>query len=145
MGTTTKKKSKSRHHFFLNPYADMAFTRCPKCEQKTKQKKLPLLVGVEPGHVLTIINKTCRYCPFCDLLIIHQRKLEPLLALALGRPEAEVASDNYVLLGTLDRADWRASTRGQFSHADAHDRVYFFKNRWDFKVTGGWSRADDHE
>jgi len=33
------KTKESHHYFFLNPYQDMAFTRCPKCKEKTKIRK----------------------------------------------------------------------------------------------------------
>ena len=32
--TSDKTYTKSRHHFFLKPYEDVAFTKCPKCEGK---------------------------------------------------------------------------------------------------------------
>lgn len=28
------KTKEAKHYFFLNPYVDMAFTRCPNCEEK---------------------------------------------------------------------------------------------------------------
>ena len=34
----------TRHYFFLNPYEDAAFTRCPKCETKTMVRKFPLVI-----------------------------------------------------------------------------------------------------
>jgi len=36
-------QERTRYRFFLNPYPDMAFTKCPKCETKTRQRKLPLV------------------------------------------------------------------------------------------------------
>lgn len=41
-----KKKIKTRHYFFLNPYEDCAFTRCPKCNNKTKIRKFPLVIHI---------------------------------------------------------------------------------------------------
>ena len=37
-------KQPPRHTFFLNPYTDARFSKCPKCEGKTRQKKLPLVI-----------------------------------------------------------------------------------------------------
>jgi len=37
-----------QHRFFLNPYRDMRFTSCPKCNGKTKLRKLPLAIHVNP-------------------------------------------------------------------------------------------------
>jgi len=39
--------TKEKYNFFLNPYTDAAFTKCPKCDGKTKVKKFPLLIFIE--------------------------------------------------------------------------------------------------
>lgn len=65
------EKQPLRYHFFLNPYPDARFTTCPKCRRRTKQRKVPLVIHVDPRNLVSI-NKTCRYCPACDLLIAHQ-------------------------------------------------------------------------
>ena len=36
--------SRTRHGFLLSPCTDVAFTRCPKCEEKTRQRKVPLVI-----------------------------------------------------------------------------------------------------
>ncbi len=72
-------KQPPRHYFFLNPYQDARFTSCPKCGGKTKLRKLSLVIHVE-GPILLSLNKTCRYCLYCDLLIAHQDELEAQLA-----------------------------------------------------------------
>ena len=69
-------KLPTRYRFFLNPYQDVRFTRCPQCTHLTRQHKLPLFIHVDPMHPV-LLNKTCRYCPTCDLLIA-------LLAQSLG-------------------------------------------------------------
>ena len=55
---STARRTTTRFYFFLNPYADMAFTRCPKCEAKTKQRKLPLAVRNEYPLLTRDIEKT---------------------------------------------------------------------------------------
>src|SRR5438445_13688037 len=64
-------KQPPRYRFFLNPYQDARFSTCPQCTNKTKQRKLPLFLHIDPKQPL-LLNKTCRYCPYCDLLIAHQ-------------------------------------------------------------------------
>lgn len=54
----------SKYYFFLNPYSDAAFTRCPKCEGKTKVKKIPLTIVMEKNKAILNLNKTCKYCPY---------------------------------------------------------------------------------
>ena len=60
-----------QYTFILNPYAEYRFSRCPNRNQTMKQRKLPLFIHVDPMS-LVVLNKTCRYCPACDLLIAHQ-------------------------------------------------------------------------
>src|SRR6266516_5744360 len=66
------------YRFFLNPYQDVRFTSCPQRANKTRQRKLSLFIHVSPAQPVTL-NKTCRYCPNCDLLIAHQDKIEDIL------------------------------------------------------------------
>src|SRR5215218_7671086 len=74
-------KQPPRYRFFLNPYTDARFTTCPQCGEKTRVRKLPLVIHIDPMQ-LVALNKTCRYCPRCDLLIAHQDELEAWLAWA---------------------------------------------------------------
>ena len=68
-------KQPPQYRFFLNPYQDARFTRCPQCDQPMRQRKLPLVIHIDPMQLLSL-NKTCRYCPHCDLLIAHQDDVE---------------------------------------------------------------------
>ena len=72
-------KQPPRYRFFLNPYADARFTTCPQCSGKTRVRKLPLVIHIDPLQLIAL-NKTCRYCPRCDLLIAHQDEIEAFLA-----------------------------------------------------------------
>ena len=49
-------KQKPRFRFILNPYSDVRFTRCPRCQGKTKQRKLPLLIHVDPMQLIALNN-----------------------------------------------------------------------------------------
>jgi hypothetical protein len=51
--------------------------KCPQCLAGTRQRELPLVIHIEPLQ-LVALNKACRYCPHCDLLIAHQDQLEAL-------------------------------------------------------------------
>jgi hypothetical protein len=67
-----------KHNFVLNPYPDERVSRCPYCEQKTGQRKVPLFIHIDP-HYPIALNYTCRYCKSCDLLIAHKHEIEHLL------------------------------------------------------------------
>lgn len=100
------KKPEKRYRFFLNPYDDSRFTSCPQCGAKTRQRKLPLALFIEPTHCF-ILNKTCRYCPGCDLLIAHRNDLEALLVAIFAERAPQAIGNEYHVIGTVDRADWR--------------------------------------
>jgi hypothetical protein len=103
-------KAAPRYRFFLNPYADVRFTKCPQCRRTTKVKKLPVVIHVDPMQ-LVALNKTCRYCPTCDLLIAHQNEIEALLAAYFGQHQPEIVGNEYLVIGTEDRADWARGMR----------------------------------
>ena len=94
------------YDFILNPYTDARFTRCPGCEQKTRQRKLPLFIHVEPMNPV-VLGYTCRYCPDCDLLIAHQDEIEGLLADLFAELDPSIIGNDYLVLGTVERKVWR--------------------------------------
>src|SRR5260370_17596676 len=96
-------KQSPRYRFFLNPYTDVRFMKCPQCLAKTRQRKLPLVIHIEPLQ-LVALNKTCRYCPHCDLLIAHQDQLEAWLAAFFTEHQPEIVATDDLLLGTHHRA-----------------------------------------
>lgn len=94
-----------RHTFFLNPYPDERFTRCPGCAEPTKIRKRPFLVHIEP-QVLLLLNMSGRYCPDCDLIILHQDVVEDLLVRTCEHQHMEVVGNDYSIVGTVERAFW---------------------------------------
>jgi len=77
-GSMTKLDSiepeRRRHYFFLNPYEDAVFTKCPRCHNETKIRKFPLVIHIDPQQLL-LLNKKCRYCDKCDLIIAKKSEL----------------------------------------------------------------------
>ena len=132
-------KQKPRYRFFLNPYSDVRFTRCPQCDGKTKQRKLPLFIYIDPMQPL-VLNKTCRYCPYCDLLIAHKDDLEYLLAQIFTIHNPQVVGNDYLVIGTLDRPDWKRIEQQHLPGTEILEVLHDFKDVVTFKPTGGWSR-----
>ncbi|HET92318.1 MAG TPA: hypothetical protein ENN99_16495, partial [Chloroflexi bacterium] len=62
------------YHFILNPHTGTRVSTCPQCEQKMRQRKVPLFIHVDP-LIPIILGYTCRYCPDCDLLVAHQDEI----------------------------------------------------------------------
>jgi hypothetical protein len=100
-----------RYSFFLNPYPDVRFTRCPECGGRTAARKLPLVIHLEPRHLIAL-NMTCRFCPRGELLIVHQDELEGLLEAYLRHQDPQAVGNDYQVVGTMDRADWKRGVRG---------------------------------
>ena len=132
-------KQPPRYRFFLNPYNDMRFTKCPQCENKMHQRKLPLMIHVDPMYMLSL-NKTCRYCPYCDLLIAHQDDLEHFLASFFIEQQPEVVGNDYLVLGTTDKSVWKEGMHQQMTMEEMLEELHDFKEVVTFKVTGGWMR-----
>ncbi len=133
--SSSRKKPQKRHKFFLNTYVDCGFTKCPKCDAKTKIRKFPLVIHVEPGQLL-LLNKKCKYCPGCDLIIAKKQELESLIP--------SLSQNEYLVMGTLERKDWQEGNKGFLPSSEIIDRMYIFKKVWDFEVIpAGWYPAED--
>lgn len=92
--------------FMLNPYPDERLSRCPLCEQKTGQRKLPLLIHIDPRNLIAL-NYTCRYCENCDLLLAHKHEIEHLLTGLFRQYDPEVVGNDYLIIGTVEKSTWR--------------------------------------
>lgn len=146
--STSKEQSITRfgkqapcYRFFLNPYQDMRFTRCPQCENKMHQRKLPLVIHVDPAYLVSL-NKTCRYCPQCDLLIAHQDDVESFLAAFFMAHKPEMVGNDYLVVGTLDRPTWKRGTQQRLTLPETLDALHDFRDVVTFKLTGGWTKDE---
>src|SRR4051812_22024147 len=95
-----------RYSFALNPHKEMRCTRCPQCEQPTSLRKFALLIGVEEFGLMAL-GKTCRFCPACDFIIVHQDELEALLTASFSTYQPELIGNKYYVIGTVERKTWR--------------------------------------
>ena len=134
-----------QYTFILNPYTDARFTRCPGCEQKTRQRKVPLFIHVEPAQPL-VLGYTCRYCPDCDLLIAHQDKLEHLLANLFAGRDPPPTGNDYLVLGTVERKIWREGLKQIKGIGEILEHLHDFKEvRTIESRPAGWYPAGEPE
>ena len=133
-------KQPPRYRFFLNPYTDVRFTTCPECGNKTRVRKLPLVIHVDPRQMVSL-NKTCRYCPRCDLLIAHQNDLESFLAAFFDQYDPDIVGNKYLVLGTQDRADWLRGMRSSLSTEEALECLHDFRDYVHFTPGPRWGPA----
>jgi hypothetical protein len=130
-------KQPPRYRFFLNPYRDARFTTCPQCRGKMRTRKLPLLIHIDPAQ-LVALNKTCRYCPVCDLLIAHQDQIEGFLVAFCSDRMPDIVGNDYLVLGTEDRADWLRGMRTPVFALEAFGCLHDFKETVSFEPAPRW-------
>jgi hypothetical protein len=95
-----------KYGFMLNPYPDERVSRCPVCDRKSRQRKLPILIHVKPHHLIAL-NYTCRYCPDCDLLIAHKHEIEHYLTTLFSQSAPNTIGNDYVAVGTVEKSVWK--------------------------------------
>ena len=131
-GQTEIKKGKrhfdkpERYRFFLNPYFDARFSRCPECNRSTRVIKLPLFIHVEPDNPV-VLNKTCRCCSRCDLLIAHKDELESQLANMFFQRRPDMIGNEYLVIGTFDKTDWERGGKHPVKFDKIESLLYVFK------------------
>ena len=133
-----------RFKFFLNPYTDWRFTRCPECEKRMRTRKEPFVVHVDPKQ-LAVLNMTARYCPDCDLLILHRDRVEDLLERALEPEAPNVIGNEYLVIGTLERSLWRKRGR-HLTLGPAIEQLHDFREVVRYEPQRyGWVPGEDDE
>lgn len=127
----------------VNPYPSMRISTCPRCERKTGQRKLPLLIHVAPAHLI-VLNYTCRFCHACDMLVAHKREVEHLLTELFRSLDPDSIGNDYLTLGTVEKDFWRESVKQPATIEDTLAHASDFKEYYkELRVTQtGWFRAD---
>jgi hypothetical protein len=95
-----------KYSFMVNPYPEERVSRCPLCDRKSRQRKLPILIHVNPHHLIAL-NYTCRYCPDCNLLIAHKHEIEHYLTALFSQHHPDTIGNNYLAVGTVEKSVWK--------------------------------------
>lgn len=133
-----------KYNFVLNPYPDKRLSRCPYCERKTGQRKLPLLIHIDPLNLIAL-NYTCRYCHQCDLLMAHKSEIEYLLYSMFSEYDPSAIGNDYLIIGTVEKKAWRAGLKQPKDIKDIFPHSSDFKTVYsDLRLTqAGWYQADE--
>jgi hypothetical protein len=108
---------------------------------KTRVRKLPLAIHVE-GLGLFVLRKTCRLCVACDMVIVHQHELEPLIWARLRKVGDSGHSLEYLVLGTVDPDVWRRGLTGGVSFDELVGNMADFHTHMQIEQVGrGWAPA----
>jgi thiol-disulfide isomerase/thioredoxin len=131
------------HDFFLNPYEDVRFSTCPICNNKTKIRKKPFLIHIDPRQLL-ILNMSGPYCPYCDLMILHKDVMEELMANAFHERRPEIVGNPYLVLGTVERSFWLRSLKESLDPQTIFANLHSFKNALVIdRPKWGWILTDE--
>lgn len=134
-----------KYRFILNPYKDARFSTCPNCSGKILVRKVPLFIHGQPTYPTTI-NKHCRYCPKCDILIVHQDELEHMLTLTFQKHNPEIIGNEYLVLGTHEPSSWRKREKEPIGFGNVQEHVHDFKEYLNVKyIPAHWGPADENE
>ena len=71
-----------RYALALNPHQNARFSTCPRCGVPNRVRKIPLVIHVERAGLL-VLRKSCRLCTSCEMIIVHQDELEPLISASI--------------------------------------------------------------
>lgn len=83
-------------------------------------------MNVNPKYTL-VLDKLCRFCYLCDLLIVHQDQLEEQLATRFMTINPEAIGNDYQIVGTLDRAEWSQGKQDPSSFERVIEYLHDFK------------------
>jgi len=131
-----------KYRFVLNPYVDARFSTCPGCGQPTKLHKLPFFVHVDPNYPLAL-NLSHRYCPACDLIILHRDRLEAQLGRLFPDRDPATLREQYLVMGTLERSAFRAGQKTPLPIAEALEHLHDFVERLTVQYQpAGWYKSE---
>ena len=119
-------KQPPRHRFILNPYPGERFASCPECGGPTEARKFPLVIHVEPRNPVAL-NKTCFYCPRCDLIIAHRDELEAQLVVLFEKQDPAMIGNDYLVIGTLDQDEWERGCQVPLTIAEMLAKLHDFQ------------------
>ncbi len=129
---------KPKYNFFLNPYPELRFSSCPDCQNNTGQRKLPLLIHVDPLNPIAL-NYTNRYCKRCDMLIGHKHEIEHYLTEMFLKINSLIIGNNYIVFATMDKKAWRENINQPKPLNEMRQHIYDFKSYQILYMTmAGW-------
>jgi hypothetical protein len=95
-------------------------------------------LNIFPNQPFTL-NMTGRYCPKCDLLILHQDKLESLMVYSMEKFDPSLIGNEYLVMGTVERKAWREAQKQPSSYDVIFDNMHDFKEVVEIKpVRWNW-------
>ncbi|MGF1964480.1 MAG: hypothetical protein RMX99_033925 [Aulosira sp. DedVER01a] len=61
------------------------------------------------------------------------------MAAGFFQANPKIIGNDYLVMGTVDRKDWKEGNKNSLSPSEMLERIYVFQDVWDFKVIpAGW-------
>ena len=90
-------------------------------------------------HRLISLNKSCKYCTKCDLIIGQKSDLDALISQIIPQLGLKFSPDNYFVFGTQARKDWKKGQEEYVDQKDALTLAHPFKDILQFEIRpAGW-------
>ena len=99
-----------KYYFFLNPYDDCGFYRCPKCEGLTRVRKFLLVINIKNSKYIFNLNKQCKFCSYCELIISKKSDVDDFLTQM--NLTYSFNKNDYCIIGTLSK-DYLKKCKGK--------------------------------
>jgi len=94
---------------------------------------------------MVVLNKTCRFCPYCELLIVHQDEIEAYLAQLFGRVAPHAVGNDYLIVGTVERKPWQRGLTSPLTNEEMLEALHDFKDHLQFKPAPVWEYTGDRD
>lgn len=90
------------------------------------------------------LNKSCKFCSNCQLLIVQQSEVETDLEQLTTKLGLSFNPKAYFIFGTIERKYWKQGQQQQLSPQDILALSAPFKDIWDFHIRpAGWYFDDE--
>ncbi len=138
----------SKYFFYPNPHDFYAWTKCPKCDEKTKLRKFCLLIHYKDESFrsprLLSVRMDCKFCTSCELIIKKKSEIEVALQKMVANWNLKFDPKNYFVFGTMEMNDWKQGQKASTPPQNALENVSVFKDVLDFEIQpAGWYFSGD--
>lgn len=132
-----------KYYFYPNPHDQYAWTRCPKCEAKTKLRKFCQMIHYENKslkfHRMLSLRMDCKFCTECELIIKKKSETEVFLSQIVESWKIKFKPENYFVFGTMDMKDWKQGQTNPLAPSISLDKMAPFVDVLDFEIQpAGW-------
>lgn len=95
-----------------------------------------MVIVIDKNKIFLNLNKTCKYCPYCELLIAKKQEIEDLIKDFLGLNDLK--ENDYFIFGTIDKKIFLKGMNNKLTTKELIGNTIIFQDIWNFEMTGRW-------